>query len=363
MRYLKTPMPDTAFDSDPYASIWLYRTTQHRNSKLGGLPNLPWWITWPRRKVTADQLDEEITRLGCPKRVARVLSKILLPILSVIYRARRSPLHFLGQIDLSELPALPLMTNGPDLPKTGYLFFFCTLRPNEAEDDIFGNHYWMEYPGGDTGAETRVIFARSAGPERQPPKGLPPLVASYEAKLYPRLAAEYPADDPIWRGLFPARPLAAKRLSSTGESPVPRAYPRKEAVKWVLVERDWLAGELDMDIPTTSLAWQAWAQYPIALKEFRQVIEGVETVTKRELHWVHHALFRPAPAVRDEFEWFGSTLQKTDLTEMPLMIFDTDWGVHRLFQFGDCKSLQFWIKRRDLDARRFDRCFANLGER
>jgi uncharacterized protein YwqG len=291
------------------------------------------------------------------------VGKILIPVLSALFRKRLSPLHFLGQIDLSELPALPLMTGGPTLPKTGYLFFFSTLRPNEAKDDIFGGRYWMEFPGGDTGSETRVIYARVAGPEREPPKGLPPLVASWEVKLYPRLTEEYPADDPVWRGVFPSHPLAAKRLSSTGESPVPIPYPHTEALKWALVERDWLASELEVDIPFTSLDWKDWARYPIALKEYRQIIEGSEKITKREMHRVHHYLFRPAPTVRDEFEWFGSKLQKTDLTEIPLMIFDTDWGVHKLFQFGDCSSLQFWIKRRDLDARRLHRCFANIGER
>jgi len=57
-------MPGQAFDSDPYASIWLYRTTEQRRSKLGGLPNLPWWLAWPRRKVTPDQLTDEISRFG-----------------------------------------------------------------------------------------------------------------------------------------------------------------------------------------------------------------------------------------------------------------------------------------------------------
>jgi hypothetical protein len=356
-------MPEQAFESDPYASIWLYRTTEQRRSKLGGLPNLPWWLAWPRRKVTANQLAGELARLSCPRWASGLLANIFIPVLSALFRKRRSPLHFLGQIDLSELPALPLMTGGPSLPKTGYLFFFSTLRPNEAKDDIFGGRYWMEFPGGDTGAETRVIYARVAGPERAPPKGLPPLVASYETKLYPRLLKEYPADDPIWRGVFPSHPLAAKRLGSGDDYPVPPRYPQKEALQWALVARDWHAKRLGVDIPVTSLDWKDWARYPVALKEHRQIIDGREQVTVREVHSVQHLLFRPLPTVRDEFEWFGSKLQKTDLTELPLMIFDTDWGVHKLFQFGDMSYLQFWIKRRDLDARRFDRCFANIGER
>lgn len=214
-------MREQGFGSDPFASIWLYRTREQRRSRLGGLPNLPWWISWPRRKVTADQLADEIAGLGCPKWAARPLGKILIPVLNAVRRKRRSPLHFLGQIDLSEFPALPLMAGGPTLPNAGFLFFFSTLRPNDAEGDIFGGRYWMEFPGGDTGAETRVLYARAPGPERAPPKGLPPLVASYEVKLYPRLAEDYPANDPIWRGVFPSHPLAAKRVSSTGESPVP----------------------------------------------------------------------------------------------------------------------------------------------
>jgi hypothetical protein len=106
-------MPEKAFESDPYASIWLYRTTEQQRSKLGGLPNLPWWLAWPRRKVTANQLAGELARLGCPKWASRLLAKILIPVFSARFRKRRSPLHFLGQIDLSELPTRPLTTGGP----------------------------------------------------------------------------------------------------------------------------------------------------------------------------------------------------------------------------------------------------------
>jgi len=97
-------------------------------SKLGGLPNLPPDTEWPHQ------------------------------------RRSDTPLHFLAQIDLSQLPSTPLdgAPKGPRLPKTGYLFFFADM----VEEMLWGEN------GGPL-ATTRVIYTRRTGPERSPPDDTP----------------------------------------------------------------------------------------------------------------------------------------------------------------------------------------------
>jgi hypothetical protein len=52
-----------AFDPTAEPAIWLYRTHESRRSKFGGLPNLPAWISWPRRELTADRIVDEFADL------------------------------------------------------------------------------------------------------------------------------------------------------------------------------------------------------------------------------------------------------------------------------------------------------------
>jgi hypothetical protein len=343
-------MIDQKLDPDAEPAIWLYRSKEQRRSKFGGLPNLPWWISWPRRKGTIEQMADEIATLGYSERTTLLLAKVMTPFENAARRKVRPPMHFLGQIDLAELPTLPLEPGGPTLPTSGFLFFFATLVPNEASDDIFGGHYWMESEH-DYGAETQVIYARSAGPERNAPKGLPPLVASYQTR-------DYPTDDPIWGGVFPAHSMSAKRIWTGGVDPMSGIILQSELLPRSLLYRDWLASRLDVEIPVASIDWQDWAQHPVALKEYRQVINGNEQVTSRDLHWVRHQMFGVAPTVQYEP---GSTRHMRDRdgnSAIMLMTFDTDWGVHHEFMFCDCGVLQFWIKPEDLAARRFDRCYA-----
>jgi hypothetical protein len=350
-------MSNQTFDPNVEPAIWLYRTTKQRRSKLGGLPNLPPWISWPRRKLTPEGVAAEFIGLGWSERASHLMAKVITPLGNVIYRKSRPPLHFVGQIDLSELPPLPLESGGPTLPTKGYLFFFANLSEDVPEDSLFSDN-WTEHEE-DDGSETRVIYARAAGPEREAPEGLPPLESRLVAKLYPNIAKEYPADDPVWCGVFPSHTIAAKRILTGGECPLPESLVvKRDRLKETLVERDWLASRLEVEIPATSLEWKDSARYPVALKESRHVIEGNEQVTSRKLHWVRHQMFGVAPTVRNEP---GSTRHMTDRCGnpgIPLMTFDTDGGVHKKFQFCDGGILQFWIKPKDLAARRFDRCFA-----
>lgn len=99
-------------------AIWFRRHPSKASpSRLGGLPALPPDINWPRQ-----------SQLG-------------------------APLHFLGQIDLSQLPTTPLddTRNAPVLPSTGFLFFFADMVEEMRLND-----------NGGARANTRVIFAPHA---------------------------------------------------------------------------------------------------------------------------------------------------------------------------------------------------------
>ena len=341
-------MLDQMREQDAEPAIWLYRTTEHRRSKFGGLPNLPRSISWPRRKFTADQLEEEVTeRTGASENSARFLAKGACATLNAFTGHARPPMHFLGQIDLSELPVLPLEKDGPTLPTQGFLFFFANLAI-DAEDDPYLNYHWME-DGEDYGSDTRVIYSRTAGPQRPPPKQLHSLGTGN--------SDDYAQDDPIWRGVFPAHSIAAKRVLTGGQCPVPDAYLQGQKSEMILRQRDWVSQQFDVEIPSTSLEWQEWSRFPVAL----QVAPGRSNdapPVAHDLHLVSHQMFGAAPTVQSEH---GSTREAQSLSGdqgIPLMTFDTDWGVHREFMFCDYGILQFWIKPRDLANRRFDRCYA-----
>jgi len=113
----------------PTPAIWFRRQGGKVSlSKLGGLPSLPSDLEWPKQRQSG------------------------------------TPLHFLAQIDLSHLPATPLKNarGAPSLPRSGLLFFFADMVEEMLWDD-----------NGGALANTRVIFAGHAGPERSPPEDMP----------------------------------------------------------------------------------------------------------------------------------------------------------------------------------------------
>jgi uncharacterized protein YwqG len=125
----ESKMHDRELKEQREPAIWLRREIGGRSSsKLGGLPTLPPGVEWPRQTQT------------------------------------NSPLHFLAQIELSDLPPTPLdRTLGrPALPKSGLLFFFA---------DMVEEMLWAE--NGGPFATTRVIFTRQSGAERKPPDDIP----------------------------------------------------------------------------------------------------------------------------------------------------------------------------------------------
>jgi hypothetical protein len=143
-------------DGQRQPAIWFRRREDGRStlSKLGGRPTLPTDIEWPRHGQAS------------------------------------TPLHFLAQIDLSILPRTPLHNapEQPKLPKRGLLFFFADM----VEEMLWGDN-------GGPFATTRVIFAKQAGPEREPPDDTPEILHAFGRRAggfetgmieYPSMALE-----------------------------------------------------------------------------------------------------------------------------------------------------------------------------
>src|SRR5262249_2853470 len=115
-------MQDLELNKQREPAIWFRRRTGKTSlSKLGGVPTLPEGVDWPRQRQTG------------------------------------TPLHFLAQIDLSQLPPTPLegAPSVQTLPKSGQLFFFADM----VEEMLWGEN-------GGPFATTRVIHADSIGTER-----------------------------------------------------------------------------------------------------------------------------------------------------------------------------------------------------
>jgi hypothetical protein len=176
-------------------AIWLRRSNHaDSHSKLGGLPELPPGIPWPRQGKT------------------------------------KTPLHFLAQIDLASLPATPLIPDGPALPPRGLLRFFGDVEEEMLWDD--------EVERGTADDCTRVIFSEDHGVRVSPPEGIPEIghrwgktgggysVGDCVYPEFPLIA--YPIDS--FRGLTRSRrtssePGATERIVSSIERATGRAVP------------------------------------------------------------------------------------------------------------------------------------------
>lgn len=158
----------------PEPAIWFFRSDTKSKSKLGGLPNLPPTLSWPRRRYSVALIASGLVNTGkCTDNVeARKLAETLEEKCNKdISGALLPPLHFIGQIDLSELPELPLEPGGPTLPKSGGLFFFANIQLDAVDSEYFPDH-WMEIEY-DLSCDTRVLYTDAFGPKREAPVGLP----------------------------------------------------------------------------------------------------------------------------------------------------------------------------------------------
>jgi uncharacterized protein YwqG len=242
--------------NEPVPAIWFRRHPgKSSSSRLGGLPGLPADIDWPRQ-------DESGT-----------------------------PLHFLGQIDLSHLPTTPLtdITNAPVLPRAGFLYFFA---------DMVEEMLWNE--NGGAFANTRVVFSPHAGPERSPPDDTPDIGHPFEAK-----SSEYTKGQIVF-----AQAALEPHLIETFEEEIVIA----DAIV------DAFAGDPDRFAckPGSPLEWPTHQ-----MLGFAKNIQGTA----------------------DEAHASGLIL---------LFQFDSDFAVDREFEFCDMGAAQFWIEPADLAAGWFD---------
>jgi uncharacterized protein YwqG len=169
---------------------------RHGRSKLGGLPNLPPDIEWP--------CGHEHFGL----------------------KRGRIPLHFMAQIDCSELPR-----GQTGLPASGLLYVFANI--DDAAD-------WMEHDPDDY---RRVIYAPRVAPDqpvRQPPPDLPQIgTASLLGTCY--LGGAYPLGYRV--GHFPNDPLTGKLFFEwPAQFVMTDSYPDVEAIRktpaWVAMSSD-----------------------------------------------------------------------------------------------------------------------------
>lgn len=137
------------------------------NSHLGGLPALPPGTEWPRR-------------------------------------ADGTPLHFLAQIDCTELPP----TDGV-LPSQGMLFFFASIVE------------YMDWAEGNSSDGVRVLFTADPGPPPEgPPDGIPAIESgwSYRQKYF-----TLPGEPPPF--VYPYWPVISRPIQSWPDSTAIQDHP------------------------------------------------------------------------------------------------------------------------------------------
>lgn len=276
------------------AAIWLRPQADGKVSptKFGGLPTLPPEMEWPRQKQSG------------------------------------TPLHFLGQIDLSKLPSTPLgFSSGPTLPKSGLLLFFA---------DMVEEMLWNE--NGGPSATTRVVFANQAGPERLPPDGIPEILHGFGEQaggyrtgisVYPHVALEPHVID-TFRGVDP-RPSPEDTYSTAAQAAMVASIERA-------------IGPLPLF--TGQGAWDAIkAANP---REYVREFHFKSGVVRRELHCPLHQMLGIGKNIQ-------GTAESADADGTILLLqIDSDRSVHEHFTFCDMGVAQFWIKPGDLADRRFE---------
>jgi hypothetical protein len=279
-------------------AIWFRRRAGGQSlSKLGGLPTLPSGIAWPRQHETG------------------------------------TPLHFLTQIDLSQLPRTPLESapHAPVFPRSGILFFFA---------DMVEEMLWDE--NGGPFATTRVIFGDGAGIEREPPSDMPEILHAFG-----ELAGGYNTGIRI----FPHASLEPFVIDTFGGS---RIWSDDNSYT------DAVISSIERALGSIPLfegpqAWQA-----IKAAEPREYIrvtsyrgrEGLPGYSRREFVCPMHQMLGVGKDVQGTAE---EALTKGDIL---LLQIDSDRYVHDRFMFCDMGVAQYWIRPDDLAASRFDKAWA-----
>jgi hypothetical protein len=269
-------------------AIWLQRcdhTDSH--SKLGGLPELPPTIPWPRQ------------------------GKV------------KTPLHFLAQIDLASLPAMPLNPGGPTLPSRGLLYFFGDVEEEMLWED--------EFERGTPYDCTRVIFSESGGTRATPPEDIPQIGHSWEESGGGRSLGDH---------VYPESPLTAYQIDSfVGLTRPKRTQWEPEANERIVAS---IKRETGRAVPIVdSKTSQADLPKPPFI---------VDWGSEKELRILRHQMLGAPLNVNmnaDGMEGVGEVL---------LLQLESDYSLHKCFINGG--TVQFWINVADLAAKRFERAYA-----
>jgi uncharacterized protein YwqG len=290
-------MHQDELDRQREPAIWFRRHVGGKASlsKLGGLPSLQSKIEWPRHGKSG------------------------------------TPLHFLAQVDLSQLPPTPLdgSANAPGLPRTGVLFFFA---------DMVEEMLWNE--NGGPFATTRVIFANRVGPQRAAPEDIPQILHGFGQR-----AGGYRTGISV----FPEAALEP-HVIDTFAGIDPRADARdtySTAAQVASIER--AIGPL----PVFTAGPGSWEAIKAANpREYIEDSRFQNGVVRRELHCPLHQMLGIGKDIQGTAE--GEHAAGTIL----LLQIDSDTLVHKHFMFCDLGVAQFWIEPADLAGERFDRAWA-----
>jgi len=279
-------------------AIWFRRHGRRGSAcKLGGLPTLPLGTEWPRHGLTG------------------------------------TPLHFLAQIDFSQLPLTPLedVPSAAVLPRRGFLFFFA---------DMVEEMLWANNDG--AFATTRVIFTDAGGAERTPPEDTPDI-----GHPFGKESSKYTKGDKAFTHAA-VEPHVIETFGGIDPFPDPEdTYAAAAQAAMVASIERAIGAPLPVFSGSDSFV-AVKAQNPLEyFQEFSVRGRGV----RRELHCPRHQMLGAGKNIQGTAED-----ARTNGTVLLLQI-DSDWAVHEKFIFCDMGAAQFWIEPANLAAARFDKAW------
>lgn len=177
---------------------------------------------------------------------------------------------------------------------------------------------------------TRVLFAPTPGPERAEPQDLPEVGHEFQSSV-----------GYFSSGIrtFPAAPLQAFVIDTFEGSGFAWAE-RVEADRRTIASIEQATGtpvpEFDASTPGRQI------EQPAAIYKFGKELN---------YHICRHQMLCASDVQ-------NAAREAREAGYILLLQIDSDWGVHKAFQFCDMGMVQFWIRPEDLQTGRFDRAWA-----
>lgn len=272
-------------------TIFLRRENGAQSSKshFGGVPSLPANLAWP------------------------------------CHRSTGLPLHFLAQVDLSELPSTPLSPGGPQLPNQGMLFFFADLDEE------------MLWDADDPTDCTRVLYSRAAGGPSEVPANLPHIGHSFGEHT-----ASGAFSGAITRGETPCSVFPEKSITPV----MADSFEGQEA---------YGGGLHDLAAKETIISIERGLKTKVPkfdeLGDLRLAALGQHSASDK-FRIARHQMLGAAVNVQ------GAAHIAYASGRVSLLQIDSDPGIHEDFSFCDAGMVQFWIDPADLALEKFERAFA-----